>query len=228
MSSGSKSSPRGRGGRRKKNARGTSRRTSASPRSSRERPAALELIFRLAKVLSRKKLRWYVFGAQAVNVHGVPRMSADVDVTVDVPSAERASLLGALKRASFVARVEDIESFAKRTRVLPFFHEPTGMPLDLVIAGEGLEVSFLERAQMVDLGGFRVPVISIEDLVVAKIVAGRPKDLEDVQNLIAIHPEGDLDVRRIRKVLGDLDQLLERADLLPAFERLAAAAHRSG
>ena len=26
--------------------------------------------------------RWYVFGAQAVTIYGVPRLSADVDVTI--------------------------------------------------------------------------------------------------------------------------------------------------
>ena len=44
-------------------------------------PAALELLNALAPVLSRWG-RWYVFGAQAVIAYGVPRLSADVDVTV--------------------------------------------------------------------------------------------------------------------------------------------------
>lgn len=44
-------------------------------------PAALELLVALAPVLSRWG-RWYVFGAQAVVMYGVPRLSADVDVTI--------------------------------------------------------------------------------------------------------------------------------------------------
>ena len=44
-------------------------------------PAAVELLTALSKVLAGWG-RWYVFGAQAVIAYGVPRLSADVDVTV--------------------------------------------------------------------------------------------------------------------------------------------------
>jgi hypothetical protein len=61
-------------------------------------PAALELLSALSPVLSRWG-RWYVFGAQAVITYGVPRLSADVDVTVGLdPDA------GAWTRTASVAR----------------------------------------------------------------------------------------------------------------------------
>jgi hypothetical protein len=43
-------------------------------------PAAVELLLALAPVAERWG-RWCVFGAQAVVVYGVPKLSADVDVT---------------------------------------------------------------------------------------------------------------------------------------------------
>ena len=43
--------------------------------------AALELLIAFAPVANRWG-RWYVFGAQAVILYGVPRLSADVDVTL--------------------------------------------------------------------------------------------------------------------------------------------------
>lgn len=49
-------------------------------------PAALELLAALSPVLARWG-RWYVFGAQAVIAYGVPRLSADVDVTGEAPAA---------------------------------------------------------------------------------------------------------------------------------------------
>ncbi len=46
------------------------------------RPASVELLAALAKVLRARKIRWYVFGAQAAIVYGSPRMTMDVDVDV--------------------------------------------------------------------------------------------------------------------------------------------------
>ena len=52
------------------------------------RPASVEVLASLAKVLRPRKIRWYVFGAQAAVFYGSPRMTMDVDVTIAVP-AER-------------------------------------------------------------------------------------------------------------------------------------------
>ena len=49
-------------------------------------PAALELLTTLVPVLA-KWGRWYLFGAQAVVAYGVPRLSADVDVTLALRKA---------------------------------------------------------------------------------------------------------------------------------------------
>jgi hypothetical protein len=138
------------------------------------RPAPVELLGDLAPVL--REHRWYVFGAQAVNVHGRPRMTADVDVTVEIGRAELPALVRRLAEAGFALRVADPEDFVKATSVLPLVHTRTGMPLDMVVAASGLERMFLERAQPADVGGgLLVPVISRADLVVAKILPDAPR-----------------------------------------------------
>ena len=65
--------------------------TSGSPRCSAVpiQSAALELLIALAPVASRWG-RWYVFGAQAVILYGVPRLSADVDVTLALEPGQNA------------------------------------------------------------------------------------------------------------------------------------------
>ena len=79
----------------------TSRRTSGSPRRSRAprrakppraartalhrvAPASLDGILAFAKFAEQENLRWYVFGAQAVAIYGVPRTTADIDITLDL------------------------------------------------------------------------------------------------------------------------------------------------
>ena len=186
-------------------------------------PAARELLAALAPVLAHWG-RWYVFGAQAVIVYGVPRLSADLDVTLALQPDAPDRFASDMEAAGFLLQVRDPD-FVRRTRVMPFTHAATGMPLDVVLAASGLEDDFLSRAITVDLGGTAVPVIHLEDLVVAKILAGRPKDIEDVAALWQLHGR-TADAGRIRDVLTRLEEALSQSDLVPAFDAVIRRAER--
>jgi hypothetical protein len=180
-------------------------------------PAAVRLLADLTKVLPRWG-RWYVFGAQAVIAYGVPRLSADVDITLELVPDEPERFARDMEAAGFTLRVDDPD-FVRRTRVMPFVHLATAMPLDVVLAGSGLEEEFLGRARAVDVGGATVPLIDPEDLIIAKVLAGRPKDVEDALKLWRIHGRG-LDAGRIRRTLRLLEQALGQSDLLHVFESI--------
>lgn len=174
----------------------------------------------LASVLDRSGRDWYLFGAQAVVIYGRPRATADIDVTVDCDLDGWTGLLGSLRDAGFVARTEALEAFVTRTRVIPLAHEATGIPVDLVLAGPaGLEREFLRRAQRMTLGDLSVPVIRAEDLIVSKILAGRPKDLEDVRGIFA-ERGAELDVGRVRRLLEAIEEALARRNLVQELERI--------
>jgi len=121
--------------------------------------------------------------------------------------------------AGFSLRVSDAD-FVRRTRVMPFVHVATGMPLDVVLAGSGLEEEFLDRARPTDVGGTSVPVIDLGDLVIAKVLAGRSKDIDDASALWRVHGR-TLDGDRIRRTLCLLEEALGQSDLVSSFERLA-------
>ena len=123
-----------------------------------------------------------------------------------------------MQNAGFSLRLNDPD-FVRRTRVMPFVHAPTGMPLDVVLASSGLEEEFLDRAVPTDVGGTQVPVIERSDLIIAKILAGRPKDLDDARALWHIHG-GEMDGDRIRRTLRLLEEALSQSDLLPSFEAI--------
>lgn len=183
-------------------------------------PAAVELLAALAPIADRWG-RWCVFGAQAVVVYGVPRLSADVDVTLALVPDVPERFADDMRTAGFSLRVGDPD-FVKRTRVMPFVHEPTGMPLDVVLAGSGLEDEFLERAVPTDIGGTRVPIIELSDLVIAKVLAGRSKDLDDARALWRLH-ERQMDPRRIRRILQLLEEALSQSDLVSSFDAISGA-----
>jgi hypothetical protein len=168
---------------------------------------------------------WYLFGAQAVMVWGRPRLTADVDVTIRLRSEDTASFRHDMEQAGFRLRVSDPEPLLARTRVLPFLHVATQLPLDVVLAGPGIEDRFIERAIRIEIEGLSVPVASPEDLIVMKVLAGRPKDLEDVRTVLTERLT-KLDVAYLRSMLGTVEQALGQSDLLPLLEAEIARAER--
>ena len=178
-----------------------------------------ELLRALGEGFTSLGVRWYLFGAQAVLLYGGARLTADVDVTVALGERPTSDLVRALQRVGFALRVADVDDFVGRTRVLPLVHAPSGLPLDVVLAGPGPEELFLARARRHDVEGVSVPVAAPEDLVVMKILAGRPKDVEDVRAIVAAGG-AHLDHALVRETLGLLEGALDQRDLLPAFEAI--------
>ncbi len=185
-----------------------------------------ELLADLAVALDVVGARWYVFGAQAALVWGRPRLTTDVDVTVKC-SVSTEELVRALGTRGFSLRIDGTEAFIRTTRVVPLAHPASGLALDVVLAGPGLEDLFLERAVPIDVAGTVVPFISPEDLIVTKLLAGREKDIEDVRGVLSERGSA-LDLTQIRTTLGLLESALGQSDLMPVFDHELGRWERSG
>lgn len=205
---------------------GARRRPSSSPGRTGRSPAE-RLLADLARVAAESRLRWYLFGAQAAILYGSPRTTADVDATFELPPGRTTAFVRAMQKAGFALRVPANRDFVAATRVLPFEHRDSGWPLDVVLAGPGLEETFLASAQELDVGGTSVPVIAPEHLIALKVLAGRPKDLEDVRSLLR-SGAARWDLEEVRGVLRALERALAQDDLLPSFEQLLREASRGG
>ena len=173
----------------------------------------------LVRVLDSHRLPWFVFGAQAVAVRGAPRATQDVDVTVQIERSRLRELIDALAAEGLRHRYPDIaDELLDRGAVLPLIHS-SGMEVDLVLAGSGLEALALARATRVAIEGVEVPVAHATDLVVMKVLAGRGKDLDDLRSLLA---SGDVDQDEARNLLGQLERALSQSDLLPRLDQAIA------
>src|SRR6185503_1904376 len=91
------------------NGRTIAQRTFASRRASEVStlPAVVDALHRIAAAMREVGIRWYLFGAQAAIVWGSPRLSADVDVTVDLPRDTITQLIDAMRRQGFDAVFDD-------------------------------------------------------------------------------------------------------------------------
>ncbi len=194
--------------------------------SSATSPVA-ELLSDLKIAFARLGLRWYLFGAQAAIVFGAARLTADVDVTVDLGARSIDELVEALRQAGFQVRLPNAEAQGSQTQVVPFVHERSRLPVDIVLAGPGLEELFFSRVEPVTVGGVSIPVVSAEDLVAMKLLAARSKDLDDAAAVVRARG-ASLDIDRIRVTLRRLEEGLDRKDLVDELEALLARARRRG
>lgn len=174
--------------------------------------SVVDVIEDLARALKTLQIKWYVFGAQALVLRGCPRATADLDVTVLLGTLPTQRLVTVLRSRGFSLRTEDDE-FIATTRVLPVVHEATAFPVDVVLGGPGLEELFADAAQKVRIGRLSVPVATSTHLVLMKVLASRPKDLEDAATLLAARGS-EIDPTELDELANALASALAEDDIL--------------
>jgi hypothetical protein len=61
--------------------------------------------------------------------------------------------------------------------------------------------------------------VALSDLVALKLLAGRPKDIEDVETLVRSRPSG-LSLPEARRRVAELGAALDDSSMLATFDRI--------
>ena len=169
-------------------------------------------------------LPYMIIGGQAVLLYGDPRLTQDVDVTLGVPPDQADAILAVAPAAGLHVLVDAPAEFARDTLVLPFAHDATGLRVDFIFSLSDYEREAIARARVVRLHDTDVRFAAPEDVVIGKVFAGRPRDLEDVRGMLdRLH---EVDLVYIRRWLGLLEQGLDRP-LSSVFEDILATTGHS-
>ena len=166
-----------------------------------------ELIRSTAQALHEAGICYMVIGGQAVLLHGEPRFTRDIDVTVALTPSQLDQLARLLPDAGLRPDVDAPVAFVERTMVLPCRHELSQIPVDFVFADTPYERQALQRAPSVPIKGTDVRFAALEDLVIHKLIASRPRDLDDVRGILLKNP--DADRAYIRHWLDDFERALD-------------------
>lgn len=161
-----------------------------------------------------------VVGGVAASALGRPRLTQDVDALAILPEAEWANALSIAASHGILPRIEHPLDFARRSRVLLLRHAESGIDIDVIFGGLSFEQAAIDNSKVHDIGGLRVRLPRIEDLLVMKAVARRPKDLQDIEGLLAAHPEAD--VTAVRRWVSEFASAMSMSDMLKDFDNLVA------
>ena len=140
-----------------------------------------------------------VVGSQAVLQYGIPRFTQDIDLIVGLIPHEVERIIEATK-AEFRPLPIDVKRFVEETWVLPIEHTRARVRVDLIFSAKSFERKAFENAFTLVVKGVSIRYISPGDLIVQKIIAGRPRDLEDARGVLRVQANR-IDEKRVEKEL---------------------------
>jgi len=177
-----------------------------------------EILARIGASLENHRIPYMIIGGQAVLLYGEPRLTRDIDIILGVNIDHTDELLAIIRELSLRPLPEDIESFVRQTMVLPALDETTGIRVDFIFSFTPYETEAIKRAKRIDILHQEVCFASSEDVIIHKIFAGRPRDLEDVRTILLKNPE--IDIRYIKNWLKEFDKASGGKDFQKTFEEI--------
>lgn len=178
-----------------------------------------ELLKNIAAELQRERIEYMIIGGQAVLLYGEPRLTRDIDITLGVDIDHLDKILDIVKRLNFSLLTQNVEEFIRDTRVLPVKDPETGFRIDFIFSWTPYEKEAIKRANKIKIDDFYLNYISIEDLIIHKLISHRPRDIEDLKTVLLKQKILDLDEDYIKNWLKIFSETLE-VDLVKRWKDL--------
>lgn len=175
-----------------------------------------EVVGLVVDALERLGAVYMVAGSFASNFHGVPRMTQDADLVVDLDEAGALRLVRALEQEFYVTEEAAREAVRLR-RLFNAIHLATGFKVDIVIKKDrAFSDEELARRMTGQLAGRPTRFASAEDTILAKLEwsrdAASDRQYADAQGVMSVQG-ASLDWGYLERWADDLgvSELLDRA-----------------
>lgn len=152
--------------------------------------------FGIFKRFNEERVRYLVVGGLAMNLLGVPRVTYDIDILIDLEDDNIRTLMNLMKKWGFRPKVPvNVMDFADRSKRDEWITNKNMKAfnlvnakwalseIDIIIDAPVLYTEARKRARKISVHGVSIPVISIDDLIRMKKAAGRELDKADIQYL---------------------------------------------
>lgn len=134
------------------------------------------------QLLNDNDVHYLVVGGHAVAFHGHPRYTKDLDVWVWIDEANAQKIVVALNQFGFASLGLTVADFLEPNTTIQLGYPPSRIDILVGLSGMNFEQCFEERVETI-LDGLKVNFIDLESLRRAKRLSGRPRDLDDLDQL---------------------------------------------
>ena len=169
-------------------------------------------------VLERAAIPYAFMGGMVVPIWGIPRATYDIDVTLSADRVGITRFLAAAKERGFQVDPPFETGFLDRLSGMDKLRVEWWTPgsrrveVDVfLVTTEYQRAAFARRVQ-VRIDDRSVWVLGPADLILHKLVAGRPKDVADIQNILAV--QGLVDETYLREWSARLGVMPRLVDAL--------------
>ncbi len=148
------------------------------------------------KEFELRGVRYLVVGGIAVNLYGYIRLTMDLDIMVDLSDKNLSKVVDVMEKFGYAPRVpvdpREFVSEEKRDKwikekgavVFTFIHPKKPFKqIDIFLSNPIEFEEAYSRREAMTIGGAKVTIASIDDLIKMKTSTARPRDLEDVHHL---------------------------------------------
>ncbi|GEM_PF-135942 len=144
---------------------------------------------KILRVLREAKIPYMIVGGLAANYYGCPRATYDLDLVIEPEEAGIRKLLKLAGQAGFRFHEKEVLLLTRAGNRF-VVESPEKYRVDFWLAKTSLEREMLARRRRAKVFGIPVWICRPEDLILQKLRSARPRDLEDVQAILARWSDG--------------------------------------
>ncbi len=166
-----------------------------------------KLLLKIAPVLDKLGIDYFITGGFAVSVWGRPRATFDIDIVVKLIDPQVSGLAKALRKISEFGYIDEetARKAISRKGEFNFIDPETGVKVDFWITkNDEASTNEFKRRVIKKIGSKNIYFISPEDLILSKLLWHKQSEssrhLEDVESIFKI--QKNLDLRYLRKWAG--------------------------
>lgn len=138
-----------------------------------------------------------IVGGLAVNLHGVPRMTQDIDIIIAIEKENILALCDCLTNLGYAPRLpenpmnmadpEILKNWIEKRnlKAFSFFNKQDEFKvIDIVLVHPLNFEAAYQRKNIIKIQNIEIPLLAIDDLIEMKKFSGRPRDLSDIEMLV--------------------------------------------
>jgi len=134
------------------------------------------------ELLIKNKVEYLIVGGYAVGIHGHPRYTGDLDIWLNPTPNNAELILKSVNEFGFSSYRLSREDFTKPGNIIQLGYPPLRIDLLTEIDGVTFEKCYKNRKEVV-IENLVVYFIGYKDLLKNKKESGRPRDIDDIDNL---------------------------------------------